>query len=174
MIENSQAKKKDPKRQELGRISRKNGQHFEAVIQKTFDYYRERGFADIEKTPEPMKVIKSIGRGQFIACFEKKAQPDYEGTVKGGRTVIFEAKFTTSDRVLQDRVIDVQSQYMDRKSALGARCFVICGFMSKQVYRVPWQDWKNMKNIFGHKYATEDDLEKYRVSKAWNGTLLIL
>ena len=85
---------KDPKRQLLGKIARQKGQYFEQRLDSTFDYYRERGYAEIEKTPEPMKVIKPEGNGRFLACYTKKAQVDYKGTLKGGRTVLFEAKFT--------------------------------------------------------------------------------
>ena len=47
---------KDPKRQLLGKIARQKGQYFEQRLDSTFDYYRERGYAEIEKTPEPMTM----------------------------------------------------------------------------------------------------------------------
>ena len=56
---------KDPKRQLLGKIARQKGQYFEQRLDSTFDYYRERGYAEIEKTPEPMKVIKPEGNGRL-------------------------------------------------------------------------------------------------------------
>ena len=65
---------KDPKRQLLGKIARQKGQYFEQRLDSTFDYYRDRGYALIEKTPEPMKVIKPEGNGRFLACYTKKAQ----------------------------------------------------------------------------------------------------
>lgn len=167
-------KEKDPKRQLQGRLAKKQGKAFEERLDKSFDYFREKGFADIEKTPEPMKPIKSLGNGRFIACFEKKAQPDYEGTLKGGRTIMFEAKFTMAERMDQSRVLRNQEDYMNRKTRLGARCFVIAGFSTGYVYCIPWEVWFNMKAHFGRKYVTEDDLEKYRVQEAWNGTLYLL
>ena len=165
---------KDPKRQLLGKIARQKGQYFEQRLDGSFDYYRDRGYAVIEKTPEPMKVIKPEGSGRFLACYTKKAQVDYKGTIKGGRTVMFEAKFTAADRMEQSRVLQSQQDYMDRHQALGARCFVIAGFSSGMVYCVPWDIWKTMKDHFGRKYVTEADLEKYQVQTAWNGTLLLL
>lgn len=63
---------KDPKRQLLGKIARQKGQYFEQRLDSTFDYYRERGYAEIEKTPEPMKVIKPEGNGRFLACYTKR------------------------------------------------------------------------------------------------------
>lgn len=167
-------KEKDPRRQALGKLAKIYGQRFEARLDETFAYYDARGYASIEKTPEPMRVIKQMGEGRFLACFAKKAQPDYEGVISGGRAVLFEAKFTATDRIEQNRVLDNQKNYMDKRQKLGARCYVICGFQTGGVYRVPWDVWSQMKDVFGRKYVKEEDLSKYRVKQAWNGTLLIL
>jgi len=164
----------NPARQQQGRKNRAEGQLFEAVLDRTFAYYSEKGYAQIDKTPEPFKIIKRLENTRFIGCFTKRAQPDYKGTIKGGRTVIFEAKYTGTDRLTQDRVSDDQAYYMDRASALGARCYVLAGFKNGGVYRIPWSDWTNMKEKFGHKYVTEKDLQPYRISKSWNDMLLIL
>lgn len=165
---------KDPKRQLMGAISKAKGKNFETRLDASFTYYKERGSAIVEKTPEPMRPVKPMGNGKFIAYFEKKAQPDYKGTLNGGRTVMFEAKFTSTDRLEQSRVLPGQADYLDRHQALGARCFILAGFGSSEVYNVPWDVWKNMKEQFGRKYVTETDLEPYRVYVAGNGTLLIL
>ena len=95
--------KKDPKRQLLGKIAKVRGKQFESRIDDSFAYYAQKGFAIIEKTPEPMHPTKNLGNGKFIAYYEKQAQPDYKGTIKGGRTVMFEAKFTAADRMEQSR-----------------------------------------------------------------------
>jgi len=167
-------KAKDPRRQLQGRISKAEGKRFEDRLETSFAYYREKGFADIEKTPEPMRVVKSLGNGKFIAYFEKKAQPDYKGTIKGGRTIMLEAKYTSSGRMEKDRVRREQAEYMDRQQRLGARCYVVAGFGTDEVYCIPWEVWKAMKERFGRKYVTEADLDEYRVQIAWNGTLLLL
>ena len=167
-------KEKDPRRQLMGKISKAKGKHFEVRLDASFAYYRDRGYAIIEKTPEPMRPTKNLGNGKFIAFFEKKAQPDYKGTIKGGRTVMFEAKFTAKDRMEQDRVEREQGEYLDRHERLGARCYVLDGFGSGEVYRIPWPAWRAMKELFGRKYVTEADLEQYRVHTAWNATLQLL
>ena len=161
-------------KQKQGRKNRAEGQLFEAVLDRTFAYYSEKGYAKIDKTPEPFKIIKRLEHLRFIGCFQKKAQPDYKGTIKGGRTVIFEAKYTDSDRIQQDRVSDAQWSYMEQVTELGARCFVLAGFKSGGIYRIPWPVWSDMKKKFGHKYVTEKDLSEYRISKSWNDMLLIL
>ena len=165
---------KDPKRQLLGKIARQKGQYFEQRLDGSFDYYSGRGYAVIEKTPEPMKVIKPEGNGRFLACYTKKAQVDYKGPLKGGRTILIEAKFTSTDRLTQDRVLDIQAAYMDRHQQLGARCFVVAGFSHGGGDKNPSIDGQNMKTLFGRKYVKETDLQNYRVKTAWNGTLFLL
>lgn len=156
-----------------GAVARAQGKNFEDRLTVALDYYKARGLASIEKTPEPMRVIKSMGQGRFLACFEKKAQPDFTGTIRGGRSVKFEAKYTTGDRLEQSRVLPQQAEYLTRHQALGARCYVIVGFSSGRVYRVPWDAWAGMKEKFGRKYVKEDDLAIYLVTEK-NGRLMLL
>ena len=167
-------KPKDPRRQALGALAKARGKQFEERLDASFAYYKQRGYAIIEKTPEPMRPAQSLGNGKFVAYFEKKAQPDYKGVIKGGREVVFEAKFTASDKMAQNRVLDKQAEYMDQHQALGARCYIIVGFMGGEVYRIPWGAWRDMKQRFGRKYVTEADLREYRVQPARNGTLMLL
>lgn len=170
----NQIKQKNPRRQLLGMQARAKGKLFEARLDKSFDYYRETGFADIEKTPEPMRVLRRLERGQFIACFEKKAQPDYKGLIKGGREILMEAKYTDAEKLQQERVGELQAEYMNRHQELGARCFVVCGFSSGKVYKVPWDIWQTMQSRFGRKYVTEADIKRYEVQHSWNDVLLLL
>lgn len=165
---------KDPAKQLQGKLAKIKGKRFEDLLDRTVAYYDERGSASIEKTPEPMHIIKSMGQGRFLANFAKKAQPDYQGTLKGGRSVMFEAKYTDTDRVLQSRVKVSQQEYMTKHSQLGARCYVVIGFRSGEVYRIPFSVWMDMKQLYGRKYVTEADVQEYRVGVAWNDTLLLL
>lgn len=76
-----------------GKQARAAGNYFENMISASCEYYRDRGIAKIEKTPEPMKPLGAKNRkGQFLACYTKQAQPDYGGTLKGGQSIYFEAK----------------------------------------------------------------------------------
>ena len=89
---------------------------------------------------------------------------------------MFEAKFTSTDRMEQSRVLQGQANYLDRHQELGARCYVIAGFSSGAVYRFPWNVWRDMKKNFGRKYVTEADVEiaAYQVPVTMNGVLLLL
>ena len=166
---------KDAQHHLQGQRSREIGKQFEERLDKSFEYMRHTGAAIIEKTPEPMKPLSRPNKyGQFKACFTKQAQPDYKGVQKGGRMLVYEAKFTSKDRIEQERVTETQAEYMDEYAKMDARCFVVVGFMSGAVYRVPWHVWSNMKGCYGRKYATETDLKSYRVGESWNGTLYLL
>ena len=167
-------RKKDPRRQEQGRLAKKQGQAFEKRLDEAFRYYRDHGFAVIEKTPEPMRPAKNLGNGKFIAFYEKKAQPDYKGVMKGGRALVFEAKFTSTDRMAQERVKPKQAEYLDSHSRVGARCFIVAGFASGEVYNIPWAVWREMDKRFGHKYVTEAALEDYRVFRGQDDVLMLL
>ena len=169
-------KEKDPRRQRQGAASKAQGTLFEDRLDAAFARYRESGFAIIEKTPEPMRPTESLGNGRFVAYFEKKAQPDYKGTIKGGRTVMFEAKFTSSVKMEQNRVTPGQAEYLDQHQALGARCYIVAGFSTGNVYRFPWPIWRDMKAHFGRKYISESDpaLRDFKVLQTRDGIMLLL
>ena len=60
---------KDRKHQLQGKQAKAEGKKFEQRLDAAFAYYREKGFALIEKTPEPMRVIKRLDNGKF--CWPK-------------------------------------------------------------------------------------------------------
>ena len=165
---------KDPKRQLLGKIAKARGKQFESRIDDSFAYYAQKGFAIIEKTPEPMRPIKSLGEGRFVAIFEKQAQPDYKGTLAGGQVVVFEAKSTATDRIIQDRVTEDQAERLSRCAKLGGLAFVLCQFASGQVYKLPWSIWENMQQQIGVKYITEESAAPYRCRLTARGEPLFL
>ena len=88
--------------------------------------------------------------------------------------MVFEAKFTASDHIDQDRVTQDQAASLDEHMKAGAICFVVAGFQTGEVFRVPWQVWRDMKGHFGHKHATPAELASYRVPIGRAGILLIL
>lgn len=147
----------------VGKQNHDNGEMFEEIIKRSCERYIEDGIAAIEKTPEPMRPIKSLGSGRFIACFEKKAQPDFKGSIKGGTTVAFEAKFTDTDRIRQTVVTDEQAKALNQHHSMGAICFVVVSFSFYDFFRIPWTVWRNMKQIYGRKYLMPCDIEDYEI-----------
>lgn len=157
-----------------GRINRAAGRAFEERIDLTFEFYRKRGVALIDKTPEPTKIIKKEEGGKFLGVYTKKGQPDYKGILPGGKAVIFEAKFTATDKLHYSMVTDAQIEYMAQATALGAECYILGGFRTGDVYKIPWRVWATMKDRFGRKYVTEDDVEEFKISQSRSGLLVIL
>lgn len=157
-----------------GKRNRAIGLNFEEIINEACEHYRSMGLAYIEKNPEPMRVIGVINRklGHFKAVFEKAAQPDFKGTMAGGRAVCFEAKHTETDRIKQDAVTENQKNAMNTHEAMGAWCFVIV-CLDNHYYRVPWEKWKTMKEDCGHKYMNATDLHPYQLG-VWPSHLRFL
>lgn len=145
-----------------GRHARINGQNFERLIDMACQRYKEDGKAWIEKTPEPMKPLgKQNGRGQFLACYTKQAQPDYKGTLRGGRTVVFEAKHTDAERIERSRLTEEQMEALRAHEALGAYCFILVSFRFDKFYRVPFYAWDDMKTQYGKVSMNEKDLAPF-------------
>lgn len=147
-----------------GKQARLAGSYFEAMISGSCDYYLDRGLAKIEKTPEPMKPLGPKNyKGQFLACYTKQAQPDYKGTLKGGRAVVFEAKHTDDDRIEYNRLTKEQRDDLEHHHKLGAVAFVLVSMGLTECFRVPWPVWRDMAATYGRKYMTRDELKPYKV-----------
>lgn len=157
-----------------GKVSRCQGAFFEQMISAACNLYRERQIADIEKTPEPMQPTKDLGGGKFIAHYTGKGQADYKGFLWGGRAVNFEAKYTDSGKMMQDRVTKDQAERLERAQQYGGVAFVLCSFGSVAFYRIPWVVWRDMKGNFGRKYIMPADVEQYRVKIGAPGVPLFL
>ena len=150
------------------------GALFEKLIEGGCEYYRLKKVADIEKTPEPMKPTQNLGNGKFIAYYTRAAQADFKGFLYGGLAVNFEAKYTETGKMEQDRVTREQGERLERAYQYGACVFVLCSFGQNRVYRVPWQVWRAMKQHFGHQYITPDEAKPYQIPIGGAGVLLFL
>lgn len=138
------------------------GKNFEKLIESACDYYRDRGVADIVKVDEPFRVLKLYGKGQFKGQFTRNANPDFEGTLKGGQSICFEAKYTSQRRMTKSVISDKQEEVLNYKSALGAVVGVCVGIVDRYFF-VPWEVWANMEEIYGKKSVSADDLAKFEV-----------
>lgn len=138
------------------------GKNFEKLIESACDYYRDRGLADIVKVDEPFKVLELYDRGRFKGQFTKKANPDFEGTLKGGHSICFEAKYTSQNRMAKSVISDKQEEVLSYKSVLGAVVGVCVGIVDRYFF-VPWEVWSNMEEIYGKKSVNADDLAKFEV-----------
>lgn len=161
IFENNERVKKS-KRSFASRKALGYGKNFESFISAACDYYRDNGIADICKVDEPFRVLELYDRGKFKGQFTKKANPDFEGTLKGGHSICFEAKYTSQKRMAKSVISDKQEEVLSYKSVLGAVVGVCVGIIDRYFF-VPWEVWDNMKEIYGKKSVSADDLARYEV-----------
>nr|DAV96161.1 MAG TPA: recombination protein [Caudoviricetes sp.] len=161
------------KAQIIGRNSKKSGETFERWISTACKFYLNKGFAHIEKTPEPFHITGKDMNGVVRGYYEKKGQPDYKGILCDGTGIMFEAKHTDSDRIKQSVITETQWENLDIYEKFGAHCYVMVSIGLESFFRVPWSVWKNMKELFGHKYMNETELKDYRIRQS-QCTILIL
>ena len=153
-------------------VNNAQGHFFEDAIKAGCAVYAARGRAEVEKTPEPFRVIsKSEKGGIFKGRFTAHAQPDFQGTLAGGRSIVFEAKHTTTDRLKRDVLTDEQQAALERHARMGALA-AVCAGIGNDFFFVPWEVWRDMKERFGRKYVTAADLKPFRVR--FNGAVLFL
>ncbi|MGI6155029.1 MAG: Holliday junction resolvase RecU, partial [Enterococcus lemanii] len=147
----------------VNKKSNAQGKIFEKLIEMGCQKYAMLGKAFVEKIPEdfqPQEIDKKTKKA--IGYYKSKAQPDFQGTLAGGRSVCFEAKMTNEKKINQSRVTKNQSACLDHHESLGAYVGVCCQ-INKTIAFIPWKNWKKMKEEFGRKYITEEELKKYQV-----------
>lgn len=173
VLKDNRGNSKNLVRQLQGKINHGLGKSFEEQVEAICEGYKLHKLAIIEKTPEPMKILKHIENGHFEAIFTKSAQPDFKGTLKGGQTVVFDAKFTEAKQITYQALSDFQRETLLLYHELGAMAFVLVGFADGSIYRVGIQDWNNMKEILGHKHIKQEEMEQmsFRAKRAKNGML---
>lgn len=151
------------KRQYKNRISNAQGQHFEREILAGCRMYEHHGIATIDKTPEPFRVTSKNHRtGEFTGRFSTHAQPDFQGTLHGGRSIMFEAKRTSKDRITRNVLTDTQMEILEKHNRLGALCGV-CICIQDDFFFIPWNVWRDMKEMYGRQYLKAEDIEEYKV-----------
>lgn len=138
------------------------GHYFEGYIKGACEYYKMIGAAEIDQTPEPFRTTRTNRDGTFTGRFTANAQPDFKGTVKGGRAIVFEAKYTSTDRMKKAAVTEVQAQSLEAHWKLGAVTGVCVGIHDVFAF-VPWKIWRNMKELYGRQYMTAEEVKKYEI-----------
>lgn len=159
------------RQQYQNKVNNAQGHFFEGYIKAACALYSDRERADIDKTPEPFRVLEKSRDGIFKGRFTARAQPDFQGTLAGGRSIVFEAKYTTTDRMKRDVLTQEQQDALERHARRGAVA-AVCAGIGDKFFFVPWEIWRDMKEHFGRKYVTAADLEPWRVR--FNGSVLFL
>ena len=141
-IKRAQAGGSDLRSLKAGRSNSLGRQH-EAAIEGACRYYRD------------------TGRANFF------------GTLGNGQAIVFEAKATETDQLRQAVVTPTQAATLEKFHRMGAVAGV-CASIGRfgDCYFIPWAAWRDMKEKFGHKYVTREDIEYYRIR--FNGCAMFL
>lgn len=168
-------KTKSIARVEAGYRNKINGRAVEILVEEACIIYEKQKLAMIEKNPESMRVLKAVGNqgGLYIARFDKKSKPDFEGVLNNGQAIIFDVKSTEQDKIKASALSEGQAAYLKRYHSMGAVSFILVCLQFKDFYMVPWETWKDMKVLYGHLHMTRNELEPYCVSTA-NGYIHFL
>ena len=145
------------RQQYKNRQNNAQGQHFEREILAGCKIYQRYGIATIDKTPEPFRVSKKSKNGIFTGRFSTPAQPDFQGTLHGGRSIVFEAKRTGKDRINRNVLTDTQMDVLEKHNQLGAFCGV-CVNIQDDFFFIPWNVWRDMKEMYGRQYLKAEDI----------------
>lgn len=143
-------------------MNNNKGKQLEDAISLACKYYRSKEIAMIEKTPEPFRTTKTNRDGTFSGRFTGNAQPDFQGTLAGGRSIVFEAKATSTDRLKKSVLTPEQSDQLQLHYDLGAISGVCCN-IGKTYAFVPWLRWSNMKEHYGRLHLLEEELKEFEV-----------
>lgn len=144
------------------RVSNNLGKGLEELILAGCEYYRKKGIAEINRVPEHFRVTKTLRNGAFSGQFTGLAQQDFAGTLRGGRSIAFEAKATKNDRIKFSVLSQEQKDKLSLHHDLGAIAGVCCRVKNTYAF-VPWETWFNMKEIYGRLYMTEDEVKAFEV-----------
>lgn len=155
-----------------GRKAKAVGQQFENLIERSCMHYRRKEIAHIHKTPEPFRMLRRQG-SHVVGFYEKKAQPDFSGTLADGQSIVMEAKHTSSTNIRFDSISANQEKEMNIHNELSAICLVLVTFKFDKFYSIPWKDWRQLKKTINKKSVNQKDLKEYEV-KLNKGVLAFL
>lgn len=162
------------KQRKVDKLSRKNrvrgkrgkayGDQFESLIEVSCKRYKQQGIAYISKTYPPFTTLRRQ-KGQIVGFYGKTGQPDFAGTLKNGRSIVFEAKHTNTTNIPFERIADHQKQALKKHSELGAEVFILVAFKLDDIYKIPIKDWLGLEKTIGKKSLNEKDLTEYKIGK---------
>ena len=172
-----QSQRKAVEKSVQGWKNKKEGASFEADVIRSCESYEKYKLAFIEKTPEPMKVIGKLSDRVFKAIYEKQAQPDFKGTLCGGRAICFDAKCTCTDKIALSMLTDEELRCLELHRELGAWAGVLMCFIqgNKRTYAmIPISIFMSAKALNGHKHWTVDEVSRWKVkgTATLNGYLI--
>jgi hypothetical protein len=126
------------------------GRWYQRLVTAACRLYDAQERAYIVEIPTPMGIAK----GGEAAFFKGKAITDYFGTLKGGRSVAFDAKGSL-DGAYRAGIPENQLRVMERVHALGGLSGVLLGFQVEGTIRSWWIPWPSAAVIAAGAWTLE-------------------
>jgi penicillin-binding protein-related factor A (putative recombinase) len=126
------------------------GRWYQRLVTAACRLYDAQERAYIAEIPTPMGIAK----GGEAAFFKAKAITDYFSTLKGGRSVAFDAKGSLDD-VYRAGIPDHQLRVMERVHRLGGISGVLIGFPVEETIRSWWVPWPSANAIASGEWTPE-------------------
>jgi len=118
------------------------GMWLEHVIERCNRLYKNKGQAVIDKVPTNISYNTRTQKARFKA----KGTVDFIGTLKGGQSVAFDTKNTTTNALKFDNVRPHQEQYLLSVDELGGKAFLLIYFQKhEEMYTIDIKDYANYK-----------------------------
>lgn len=153
------------------------GRYTENIVESALRYYENSGEAVVKHIPTPVRITKT--KGKYVEGIKGKGLfVDYQGTLRGGTSVVFDAKSTKSKTSFPLANIPLhQLNYMRAHGRMGAESFVIIHFTTlERFFRIDWDElWDRVElsNIPGERKSIpiSEFEEKYEEIQTEGGIL---
>jgi len=142
------------------------GMDFEMLIEYSNQQYEAQGLAVVNKRPTPVKIDKWLGGGKILGFFEKPSTVDFDGTVKGGWSIVFEAKqVEKGNRFELKNIKQHQFEYLAKCHQMGAISFLLIEMAElRTIFLMPYETlnhfWQRRQSgVRGTQSISPDELE---------------
>lgn len=109
----------------MGKKSQNVGALFEEQVKELNAIVGRRGQATIRRTKPPVNVVKRNRRGMLECVYSGEPSVDFQGILRGGQAVAFDAKTVDLDRFPFDMVEDSQLGFLMTTAAIGGCAFLL-------------------------------------------------
>lgn len=111
------------------------GSTLEEMVNRTNEWYLEKGLALIQKIPTPITPVKMDQEHRHItlAYFDKRSTIDYIGAVQG-LPICFDAKECVAETFPLQNIHQHQVKFMEEFERQGGIAFILIYYSSKNIF----------------------------------------
>lgn len=147
-----------------GRAAKSAGSALESLLALHHVRAREQTIADVRKVEPPVRRLRSLGGGQFVAVYAAKSGCDYRGILRGGLALTIEAKSGNGESLARSEFTPAEVLDLDECAALGGISIAVWYRSDlRALYAIPWQSMPWRKSGRGQSVRAEDVREWFVV-----------